>query len=195
MSRLAAALAVLLVLVAAVAWQPLAREPAELVVHRLCTSKTVGAPIAALRASTPPDRQLHARAATIAIMAMEDLNRPGPRRFAEEMLFAAAASTIPRVDRMTLGPGQISRAFFDRELAALAPGARFPEAVVSTSGARNLIEAWIESRLPGDGDALYAAPAALEGHLRGIFAAFHGAGDEIYLAAGSAIAARLCSAR
>ncbi len=195
MSRLAAALAILLVLSALVAWQPQRREPAELVAQRLCKSGTVAASMATLKASARYDRAHYAQAATVAIMAMEEHNRSGLRQIAEEILFAAAASVIPRVDRLTLGPGQISRAFFAREIEPLAPQARFPEAIVSVSGARSLIEAWVSSRLPADGDTLYASPDAMDRHLQGIFAAFHGASDGIYLSVGSSIATRLCSLR
>jgi hypothetical protein len=195
MSRLVAALAILLVLSATIAWQPQPREPAELVARRLCKSRTVTASIAALQASARYDQQHYARAATVAIIALEEHNRPALRQIAEEILFATAASVIPRIDRMTLGPGQISREFFAREIAPLAPEARFPEAIVSASGARRLIEAWVSSRLPPDGDALYASADAMDRHLHGIFAAFHGANDEIYLTAGSSIAAKLCNLR
>jgi hypothetical protein len=94
---------------------------------------------------------------------------------------------------MSLGPAQISRPFFDREIAPLVPGASYPESIVTVPSALHLIQVWASKRV-----AQYILTEKSESKeayrlaLLDVFDHFHGYADPVYRAVGLYIAANRC---
>jgi hypothetical protein len=190
-----AAAFILSALVALIVTLPATHETAETVTRRLCRSGNVATMLAPLRADPGRDRTHYARAVAAAVIAIETYNRPAAWREAENIVFAVLAWASPRVARMTLGPAQISRAFFEREIAPLAPAATFPASIATFDGARAALEVWAAARLPQVPPYSSAsAPGVPFSAVAELFETFHGRDDGTYRRVAFRIAVDLCKA-
>lgn len=174
---------------------PAMREPTGIATARVCRNTLA---ITARSLQTPNlYRSLadHAQAAAIAIIAVELYNRPALMRTFEEFIFDLFAEFVPLVDRMTLGPAQISRVFFDSEVAPLMPGSQFPEAILKLAGTQRALTIWATARLSANYATFsLASPQEQQEALAGLFDAFHGAKDPTYRTAALHVALGRCSA-
>lgn len=172
---------------------PVPRNDARQVAAYLCRSPAVTSMLRASDTASQKVRNYYATGAATAIIAMESYNRPALWRVAEEVLFTVANWASPRVARMTLGPAQISRAFFEREISPLAPGANYPASIATVPSAWRLIAIWASARIAQDVPAqLSGSPVAYRLALAEIFDKFHGYDDPTYRAVGLSIAADRC---
>lgn len=180
-------------LLALIVTLPATHETAETVTRRLCRSGNVVAMLAPLRADPSRDRIHYARAVAVAVISIERYNRPAAWREAENIVYSALAGASPRVARMTLGPAQISRAFFDREIAPLAPAAIFPASIATFDGAQVALEAWAAARLPqAPPYSSASAPGVPFSAVAELFETYHGRDDGTYRRVALQIAVDLC---
>jgi len=179
LSQLIVAFGIFLIIVAVIVEIPSPRLRPQTVVEQLCRQDRAVVNLASQPIPQAPTREDYARGAAVAIVAIEMYNRPAIWRLAKEVVFDAMAWTSPRIAQATIGPAQMSRAFFEREIAPLVPDATFPESVLAPESARNLIRTWIEARLAKKVPANSAAKTyAFElGHL---FEIYNGSRDPEY---------------